>query len=97
MRNSDGNSVGNSSWIVGCVSSFFSSFGVSGVGGFISVGCMRDQIVFIKPGTGIVNKGFLVRIINVAVAMYNGNAANMNMPNTNPGKPRSWACNRCCQ
>lgn len=98
MRNSDGNSAGRSSWGgVGASSFFSSSFGASGVGGLISVGCMRDQIFFVKPGTGIVNRGFLVRIINVVVAMYNGSAASISMPNTNPGKPCSWACNRWCQ
>lgn len=97
VRNSDGNSSGR-----GCVSALSASSDLSGVvsvqaGWSISVGCMRDQSCFMILGTGGVNNGFLVRMINVVLAIYNGNAANISIPNTNPGNPRNWACIRCCQ
>ena len=97
VRNSDGNSSGRAS-VFGVSDSF--SGGVSGDsddGGFINVGCMRAQIFFANSGAGILNNGFFVRMIMVVVAMYNGNAANTNIPNTKPGNPRSWACAKYCQ
>ena len=99
VRNSYGSSGGNSSkGFSGVVGSFSSSFSfVSGAGGFINVGCMRAQNFFIISGMGTESRGFLVRTIKSVVAMYNGSAASTSIPNTNPGKPRSSARNRCCQ
>lgn len=45
----------------------------------------------INFGSDSVNNGFFVRKMILVVAMYNGIAANINMPNTKPGKPRRWA------
>lgn len=95
VRNSDGNSSGSVSTVDSACSDFFSSSGAgAGVGGFINVGCIFAQAFFIGVGTGTVTSGFFVRIINVVVAMYNGNAANTNIPNTNPGNPCNSACIR---
>lgn len=48
-------------------------------------------------GIGIVNKGFLVLIINVVVAMYKGIAASNNITNTKPGKLFRLAWGNCAQ
>lgn len=47
-------------------------------------------------GAGIVINGFLSRIINVVVAMYSGNAASINIPNTNPANPCNSARIKRC-
>lgn len=91
VRNSDGNSSGNASCCGADVAFDFFSSGVSGAGGFISVGCMFAQIFFTGFGTGMVTRGFFVRMINVVVAMYNGNAASSSIPNTKPGNPFNLA------
>ena len=90
-RNSAGMSAGNS---MGVSTSSGPSEGVSDSGsgvGVGSVGAGFKKAGILIFGNGIVISGFLVRIISVVVAMYNGNAASINMPKTNPGKPRSWA------
>lgn len=101
VRNSAGNSsgrfcVGSGSFFSSGASCAFFSSG-SGAGGLISVGCMFSQVFFTYFGTETENKGFLVRIINVVVAIYNGSAASINMPKTKPGNPRNFACNNKCQ
>lgn len=98
VRNSDGNSSGSVSLSdLSAVADFSSSFSASLCGGLISVGCIWSQMPLINAGIGTEKSGFLVRIINVVLAIYNGNAANTNMPNTKPGKPRNSARIRCRQ
>lgn len=63
----------------------------TGVGG---VGRKKAGILIL--GKGMVISGFLLRTISVVVAMYSGNAANSNRPNTKPAKPRSWAWASLC-
>lgn len=63
---------------------------VAGGGAGVSLKNLGNAIF----GTGIVISGFLLRKISVVVAIYKGKAANINMPNTKPGKPRNWACIR---
>lgn len=90
-RNSAGMSAGNST---GVSTSSGPSAGVSDSGSAVgvgSVGAGLKKAGILIFGAGIVINGFLVRIINIVVAMYNGNAASINMPNTKPGNPRSWA------
>lgn len=69
---------------------------------FVAVGCAAGTawgcvffgiLIF---GKGIVNSGFFVRTIILVVAMYNGIAAKINIPNTKPGNPRNSACIRIC-
>lgn len=91
VRNSDGNSGGRVFASVSFLFSAFSSLFSGDAGGFIKVGCICDHNFFIKSGTGMLNSGFFVRIINVVLAMYNGSAASINMPNTKPGNPRNSA------
>ena len=57
----------------------------------------------LSAGTGCINFGkvsFTIgapwRIVITVVAIYSGNDASINMPNTNPGKPRSSARARIC-
>lgn len=69
VRSSDGNSSGRASASGVDFSSDFSCSCVLSTGGLINVGCIRDQIFFIIIGTGMLNSGFFVRTINVAVAM----------------------------
>lgn len=68
---------------------------VSGCSG-ADVGCGGTFFVVFcacsHDGFGMVNNGFFVRTINTVVDTYNGIAANINMPNTRPGNPRSPAC-----
>lgn len=75
---SDGNAGG------GGMSDFVSSG--SGVGAGDAAGAAVRNIAGIF-GVGIVINGFLSRIINVVVAIYSGNAANINIPNTKPANP----------
>ncbi len=98
VRNSDGSSSGKVSFSdLSDVADFSSSFSVSFCGGLISVGCILSQMLLINAGIGMEKSGFLVRIINVVLAIYNGNAANTNIPNTKPAKPCSSARIRCRQ
>lgn len=101
MRNSAGMSGGNSVGISTAsgpssgVSDVVGGVGSTGVG--IGVGSNSAKIFFMFIlGNGIVISDFLLRIISVVVAMYNGNAASNKIPNTKPGNPRSWARNRRC-
>ena len=90
-RNSVGMPSGN---VSGVGSSFFCSGADSGsLGG----GGGGAKALFINPGTGISNSGFFVRAIIVVVATYNGTAAKIKMPNTNPPKPCRCACIRYFQ
>ena len=67
---------------------------VSGAGDASTVFANKcDSGIF---GTGIVTRGFLLRMISVVVATYIGSADNINMPNTNPGNPSSLELNRRC-
>ncbi len=89
-RNSAGRSVGK---VIGISTSSGPRLGVSdsgvGVASGVVAGLTKDGIVIL--GTGIVINGFLFRIISVVVAMYNGKADKIKIPNTKPGKPRNWA------
>ena len=92
VRSSDGNSSGRGRTQVSFFSSdFFSSCVCSGVGFSINVGCIFVHTFLIGDGTGTVINGFFVRTINVVVATYSGRAANIRIPNTNPGNPRNSA------
>ena len=92
VRNSDGNSFGRASGALSEFSSAFLSSVFSGLGGLINVGCIFAQIFLIADGIGGVINGFFVLIIIAVVAMYNGNAASIKMPNTKPANPCSSAC-----
>lgn len=82
-RSSRGKFVGNS-----CVAGAAGSVSVAGSDG-AGVGSGFENCNIL--GLGITNKGFPVRIIRVVVATYIGMAARINMPKTNPAKPRSSA------
>ncbi len=84
---SDGNAGG------GGMSDFVSSG--SGVGAGDAAGAAVRNIAGML-GVGIVINGFLSRIINVVVAMYSGNAASINIPNTNPANPCNSARIKRC-
>ena len=83
---SDGNAGG------GGMSDFVSSGSGAGAGDGVCVGRNIAGIF----GVGIVINGFLSRIINVVVAMYSGNAASINIPNTNPANPCNSARIKRC-
>lgn len=92
----------NASCISGGMSSgIFISGAVAGVSGSAGLGAGVGAVAGLNTdamrGVGIVINGFLLRTINVVVAMYNGNAANINMPKTKPPKPCSSACINLCQ
>ena len=95
-RNSAGISGGSS---VGVSASSGPRAGVSDSGSGVEAGsagaCLNKAGILIF-GIGIVIRGFLVRTISVVVATYNGNAARIKMPNTNPGNPRNCARIRRC-
>lgn len=94
-RNSAGISGGKS---VGASTSSGPRVGVSDSGSGVGAGSVvvaLNKAGILIFGIGIVIKGFFVRTISVVVATYNGNAANIKMPNTNPGNPRNWARIRC--
>lgn len=85
-RNSPGNPCGSSAGGVFSVA----VGGVATTGGAAACG-VSAGVGVINAGSDIVISGFFVRIITVIVAIYNGSAAKINMPNTKPPKPRSCA------
>ena len=90
LCNSGGRSTGNSGFFSVGSLGVVVSFAVGGVGScFVSDG----NFMF---GFGIVIKGFLLRIINVVVAIYNGSAARISNPNTKPAKPCNSARASLC-
>lgn len=94
LCNSSGNSSGSDSCVTGVL--IVSWVGVmvgSGVGTCLALAGHLGKFTF---GTGIVTSGFLVRIINVVVAMYRGRADSINMPKTKPAKPYNCAWASLC-
>lgn len=70
-----------------------SGFGFSGASAFSSAGGGGGANArLINPGTHNVNRGFFVRTIIAVVAIYNGSAAKIKIPKTNPPNPYRREC-----
>lgn len=91
LCNSGGRSSGNSG---SC------SVGLVGVGS-VSFATGVLDVSFVSKGNfmfgfGIVISGFLLRMINVVVAIYSGSADSISRPNAKPAIPCNCACASLC-